>query len=74
MNNLKAFWFWRRDKTTALAKAFDKYAWFPIVLAVNWVWGFPAAVISEYRRQSKLEKQMHDALIDDTFLDRASRG
>lgn len=48
--------------------------WFKIVLVINWVWGFPAAVVSNYRRQNQIEKQMQDALIDDTFLDRASRG
>ena len=44
------------------------------LLLIKWVIGFPAAVVSNYRRQNQIEKQMHDALIDDTFLDRASRG
>lgn len=44
---------------------------FKVGLYVKWAWGFPAAVVQEYRRQSRLEKQMHDALIDETFLDRA---
>lgn len=48
-----------------------KNAFFKLTLYVKWVVGFPAAVVREYRRQSRLEKQMHDALIDETFLDRA---
>lgn len=51
-----------------------KKLFFKLSLYVKWAWGFPAAVVSNYRRQSQIEKQMQDALIDDTFLDRASRG
>lgn len=42
--------------------------------AIKWVIGFPAAVVQNYRRQRKLEREMHEALIDETFLDRATRG
>lgn len=51
-----------------------KNLFFKLSLYVKWVWGFPAAVVSNYRRQNQIEKQMQDALIDETFLDRASRG
>lgn len=44
------------------------------LLAIKWVIGFPAAVVQEYRRIRKMDREMHDALIDETFLDRASRG
>lgn len=46
---------------------------FKLSLYAKWVWGFPAAVVREYRRQSRLEQQMHDALIDETFLDRVGK-
>ena len=51
-----------------------KNLFFKLSLYVKWAWGFPAAVVSNYRRQAEMEKRMQDALIDDTFLDRASRG
>lgn len=51
-----------------------KNLFFKLSLYVKWAWGFPAAVVREYRRQTAIEKQMHNALIDETFLDRANRG
>ena len=50
-----------------------KNAFFNLTLYVKWVWGFPAAVVREYRRIQKLDREMHQALIDETFLDRASK-
>jgi hypothetical protein len=50
-----------------------KNVFFKLTLYAKWIWGFPAAVVQEYRRQSRLEKQMHDALIDETFLDRIGK-
>ena len=45
-----------------------KNLFFKLSLYVKWAWGFPAAVVSNYRRQTKLDREMQDALIDDTFL------
>lgn len=42
--------------------------------AIKWLIGMPAAIVREYRRQVETEKKLHDALIDDDFLDRAARG
>ena len=50
-----------------------KNLFFKLSLYAKWVWGFPAAVVREYRRIQEVDRQMHDALIDDDFLDRASR-
>jgi len=51
-----------------------KNLFFKASLYIKWVVGFPAAVVQEYRRIKRIDRQMHDALIDETFLDRASRG
>ena len=51
-----------------------KNLFFKATLYAKWVIGFPAAVVQEYRRIRKMDREMHDALIDETFLDRASRG
>lgn len=51
-----------------------KNLFFKATLYAKWVIGFPAAVVQEYRRIRKMDREMYDALIDETFLDRASRG
>lgn len=67
MQNIKTFMSKPRKSVEAIHDA-----WFKLVDIINWVAGFPGAVIYNYRRQRELDRKL-DNLTDHTFLDRVSK-